>query len=117
MKKRLFSNNHESITQNLNNLKKLYHSQSPCGEAEKIQKAQITQQQESQTSLVAMIGSGDGSNDSPEAADNFITAVPIPMGLVEGIKGKRVYLDTNIWIYAVEAYPSHVNLLTQPTAY
>ncbi len=35
------------------------------------------------------------------------------MGLVEGIKGKRVYLDTNIWIYAVEAYPSHVNLLTQ----
>lgn len=72
MKKRLFSNNHESITQNLNNLKKLYHSQSPCGEAEKIQKAQITQQQESQTSLVAMIGSGQSCYDSPEAADNFI---------------------------------------------
>ena len=28
------------------------------------------------------------------------------------IKGERIYLDTNIFIYALEAYPAYVSTLT-----
>lgn len=33
------------------------------------------------------------------------------MGLIESITGKFIYLDTNIWIYAIEAYPLYIELL------
>lgn len=35
------------------------------------------------------------------------------MGLIESINGKFIYLDTNIWIYAIEAYPDYLELLQQ----
>jgi predicted nucleic acid-binding protein len=31
---------------------------------------------------------------------------------MEVIKGQRIYLDTNIFIYALEAYPEYVSILT-----
>ncbi|MBD6616934.1 type II toxin-antitoxin system VapC family toxin [Komarekiella sp. 'clone 1'] len=35
------------------------------------------------------------------------------MGILNAIQGTRVYLDTNIWIYALEGYPAFVQNLTQ----
>ncbi|NDJ22721.1 PIN domain-containing protein [Nostoc sp. B(2019)] len=35
------------------------------------------------------------------------------MGILDAIQGTRVYLDTNIWIYALEGYPAFVQNLTQ----
>jgi predicted nucleic acid-binding protein len=35
------------------------------------------------------------------------------MGILTAIQGNRVYLDTNIWIYALEGYPLFVQDLTQ----
>jgi predicted nucleic acid-binding protein len=35
------------------------------------------------------------------------------MGILDAIQGTRVYLDTNIWIYALEGYPAFVQDLTQ----
>ena len=35
------------------------------------------------------------------------------MGILDAIQGNRIYLDTNIWIYALEAYPAFVQDLTQ----
>lgn len=35
------------------------------------------------------------------------------MGLIESINGKHIYLDTNVWIYAIEAYPDYAELLQQ----
>ena len=29
------------------------------------------------------------------------------MGIVENIQGSRIYLDTNVFIYALEAYPEY----------
>ena len=34
------------------------------------------------------------------------------MGIMDIIKGQRIYLDTNIFIYALEAYPEYVSTLT-----
>ena len=34
------------------------------------------------------------------------------MGIMDVIKGERIYLDTNIFIYALEAYPEFVSALT-----
>ncbi|MGG6269325.1 type II toxin-antitoxin system VapC family toxin [Leptolyngbya sp. AN03gr2] len=34
------------------------------------------------------------------------------MGLLTAIRGNRIYLDTNVWIYAVESYPSFIQDLT-----
>lgn len=34
------------------------------------------------------------------------------MGLLTAIRGDRIYLDTNVWIYAVESYPSFIQDLT-----
>lgn len=34
------------------------------------------------------------------------------MGLMSTIQGDRVYLDTNVWIYAVESYPAFIQELT-----
>ncbi|MBW4540209.1 MAG: hypothetical protein KME43_13830 [Myxacorys chilensis ATA2-1-KO14] len=30
------------------------------------------------------------------------------MGILNAIQGNQVYLDTNIWIYALEAFPAYV---------
>ncbi|MBR8827776.1 MAG: PIN domain-containing protein [Gomphosphaeria aponina SAG 52.96 = DSM 107014] len=35
------------------------------------------------------------------------------MGILDAISGYRVYLDTNIWIYALEGYPAFRDNLTQ----
>lgn len=35
------------------------------------------------------------------------------MGILEVIGGGTVYLDTNIWIYALEAYPNFVKAITE----
>ncbi|MBR8840517.1 MAG: PIN domain-containing protein [Stigonema ocellatum SAG 48.90 = DSM 106950] len=35
------------------------------------------------------------------------------MGIIETIQGNKVYLDTNIWIYALEGYPEFIQDLTQ----
>ena len=35
------------------------------------------------------------------------------MGILDNIQGKLVYLDTNIWIYALEGYPEFIQDLTQ----
>ena len=35
------------------------------------------------------------------------------MGIIDSIRGKQVYLDTNIFIYAFEGYPKYTQLLTQ----
>jgi predicted nucleic acid-binding protein len=35
------------------------------------------------------------------------------MGLLSAIHGDRIYLDVNIWIYALEGYPAFVQDLTQ----
>lgn len=35
------------------------------------------------------------------------------MGILDTIKGTQVYLDTNIWIYALEGYPAFVQNLTK----
>lgn len=35
------------------------------------------------------------------------------MGILDAIQGNRVYLDTNIWIYASEGYPAFIHDLTQ----
>jgi predicted nucleic acid-binding protein len=35
------------------------------------------------------------------------------VGLIESINGKHIYLDTNVWIYAIEAYPDYAELLQQ----
>ncbi|MEH1936237.1 MAG: PIN domain-containing protein [Nostoc sp.] len=35
------------------------------------------------------------------------------MGILDAIQGTRIYLDTNIWIYALEGYPPFVQDLTQ----
>jgi len=34
------------------------------------------------------------------------------MGIIDAIQGKRVYLETNIFIYALEAFPEYVETLT-----
>ncbi len=34
------------------------------------------------------------------------------MGLLSAIQGNQVYLDTNIWIYALEGYPAFIQELT-----
>jgi predicted nucleic acid-binding protein len=34
------------------------------------------------------------------------------MGLLSAIQGDRIYLDTNVWIYAVESYPAFIQELT-----
>jgi predicted nucleic acid-binding protein len=34
------------------------------------------------------------------------------MGLLSAIQGDRIYLDTNVWIYAVESYPAFIQKLT-----
>lgn len=34
------------------------------------------------------------------------------MGIMDVIKGEQIYLDTNIFIYALEAYPEYVSILT-----
>jgi predicted nucleic acid-binding protein len=35
------------------------------------------------------------------------------MGLLSALNGDRIYLDVNIWIYALEGYPAFVQDLTQ----
>jgi len=35
------------------------------------------------------------------------------MGILDAIQGNRVYLDANIWIYALEGYPAFIQDLTQ----
>ncbi|MDF5729829.1 MAG: PIN domain-containing protein [Rhizonema sp. PD38] len=35
------------------------------------------------------------------------------MGILDAIQGNRIYLDTNIWIYALEGYPAFIQDLTQ----
>ncbi|MBW4424412.1 MAG: PIN domain-containing protein [Nostoc desertorum CM1-VF14] len=35
------------------------------------------------------------------------------MGILDAIQGTKVYLDTNIWIYALEGHPEFVQDLTQ----
>lgn len=34
------------------------------------------------------------------------------MGIMDTFRGERIYLDTNIFIYALEAYPEYVSALT-----
>jgi predicted nucleic acid-binding protein len=34
------------------------------------------------------------------------------MGLLSAIQGARIYLDTNVWIYAVESYPAFIQELS-----
>lgn len=34
------------------------------------------------------------------------------MGLLSELQGKRVYLDTNIWIYALEGFPAFIQELS-----
>ena len=34
------------------------------------------------------------------------------MEIMDAIRGERIYLDTNIFIYALEAYPAYVSTLT-----
>lgn len=34
------------------------------------------------------------------------------MGILDAIQGNRIYLDTNIWIYALEGYPAFIQDLT-----
>lgn len=34
------------------------------------------------------------------------------MGLLTALQGGRIYLDTNVWIYAVESYPAFIQELT-----
>jgi len=34
------------------------------------------------------------------------------MGLLTALQGDRIYLDTNVWIYAVESYPAFIQELT-----
>ncbi len=34
------------------------------------------------------------------------------MGLLNAIQGNSVYLDTNIWIYALEGFPAFVQELS-----
>jgi len=34
------------------------------------------------------------------------------MGLLTTLQGDRIYLDTNVWIYAVESYPTFITELT-----
>ena len=34
------------------------------------------------------------------------------MGIMDAFRGERIYLDTNIFIYALEAYPEYVSTLT-----
>lgn len=35
------------------------------------------------------------------------------MGLLSAIHGNRIYLDTNIWIYALEGFPAYAQELTE----
>lgn len=35
------------------------------------------------------------------------------MGLIDRIMGQRIYLDTNIFIYAVEGYTEYLDVLTE----
>ena len=35
------------------------------------------------------------------------------MGFVTGLAGKRAYLDTNVFIYALNGFPAYVPLLTE----
>jgi len=35
------------------------------------------------------------------------------MGILDAIQGNLVYLDVNIWIYALEGYPAYIQDLTQ----
>lgn len=35
------------------------------------------------------------------------------MGILDAIQGNRVYLDTSIWIYALEGYPVFIHHLTK----
>ncbi|WP_207713961.1 hypothetical protein [Scytonema sp. UIC 10036] len=35
------------------------------------------------------------------------------MGIIDAIQGNKVYLDTNILIYALEGYPAYLQDLTQ----
>lgn len=35
------------------------------------------------------------------------------MGFLTALQGQRIYLDTNIWIYALEGYPSFIQFLTE----
>lgn len=35
------------------------------------------------------------------------------MGIIDAIQGNKVYLDTNIWIYALEGYSAYLQDLTQ----
>jgi len=35
------------------------------------------------------------------------------MGIIDAIRGERVYLDTNVFIYALEEYPRYVQALTE----
>jgi predicted nucleic acid-binding protein len=35
------------------------------------------------------------------------------MGLLSALQGDRIYLDVNVWIYALEGYPAFVQELTQ----
>ncbi len=34
------------------------------------------------------------------------------MGIIDAIQGTKVYLDTNIWIYALEGHPAFAQDLT-----
>ena len=35
------------------------------------------------------------------------------MGLVTSLRGRRVYLDTNVFIYALNGFPTYAPLLTE----
>ncbi len=35
------------------------------------------------------------------------------MGIIQKIQGGRVYLDANIFIYALEGYPSFIEVLNE----
>lgn len=35
------------------------------------------------------------------------------MGLLNALQGHQIYLDTNIWIYALEGYPDFIQPLTE----
>lgn len=39
------------------------------------------------------------------------------MGIMDAFRGERIYLDTNIFIYALEAYPEYVSTLTSVFAH
>lgn len=34
------------------------------------------------------------------------------MGILEHLQGKRIYLDSNIWIYSIENYPEYSAVIT-----